>query len=221
MDETIEEPTAPLEEEEAAEAGELEPEPEPEPEEEELEPAAESEQAISDKEIEKVYKALERLRDSHAARVSKILGDESIDLDPCPVCSDFAPGFVWKREVAPLDEAKVPAVRLLLGMEAQATLSEHKNFVACEACEGYGTVLTGSQKPGYETSDCPDCFGRGWNSPGMTVPPMQTDGQQPQAPPPVLTGPTAPGLPPEAQALKDAGWIVAPPFNPQQTNQGG
>src|SRR5689334_11191162 len=73
------------------------------------EDAPEAQNLRSEKELEKAYKQLAKLQEDNAGRVSRIMGDDATALIPCPVCSDFAPGFVFPPEIAPPSDDTIRA----------------------------------------------------------------------------------------------------------------
>lgn len=166
---------------------------------------------LTEKEIERAYKKLESLRTTNARRIGEILKEDAQVLVPCPVCSGFAPGFVWPREVSPPSEEAVAGMRALMGDAAREQLKPHPDAEPCETCDCLGQVVTPSHVPGYDVVPCPSCSGAGRHLRAATV----TNGSTPT---PIVTGPTvtgpatpAPELTPELQSLREQGWLIAPP----------
>lgn len=169
---------------------------------------------VDDKEIEKAFKALGKVRDYVARRVGEIMGDDATQLIPCPACQDLAPGFVWPPSVAALSPEAEAGTRLLLGMQQPTDLEAHPSAVICETCQGKGQVQTPSKVPGYDVVDCPTCAATGRTLTSNVVPIVPVNGA-PESPP-IMTGPTVMAAPlsPEAEAAKAQGYMVIPPFDP-------
>lgn len=194
---------------------------EPDGDEEEVEAAAEPTEPeavetpqMDEKEIAKAFKALDKLREHVARRVDDIMGEDALQLIPCPACQDVAPGYVWPPNIFALSPEAEAGTRLLLGMQQPTDLEPHPAAAICETCNGKGQVQTPSKVPGYDVVDCPTCAATGRILTSNVVQFQFSTGSVETQP--VVTGPTTipTDLPPEAQALKDAGWMVVPPFNP-------
>jgi hypothetical protein len=216
------EPEVPFEEPETP----AEPEPGDEPtEDEEPEDATPSEQpdepeappepqGMSEKELEKAMKQIEKLREHVANRLGTIMGEDSQLLEACPVCGDSYPGHIFPPDVAPPDDATVAAVRRYIGMPDADQFQQHPDFKTCEECNGLAEVLTGSLRPGYMTQACPGCNGLGYKE--ATTQRVLAQGNGQSEPAPVMTGPTvAPSaMPTELAHYKEQGWLIVPPTPP-------
>lgn len=176
----------------------------------------------SDKEMEKIGKQLDKLREHVASRVGLILGDDATSAIMCPMCAGLAPGWLWHPEAAPLEDGQVMAIRALLGMPTPANYKQAPGIGPCPACDAMGVVLTGSKVPGYETMDCPQCTRRGWVGVSNQPQPVTQQGNGTTSTP-VVTGPTVLGTQPIAnydddpavKSLRERGFLVAPPLTPQ------
>ena len=170
--------------------------------------------ALTEKEIEARIKKLDTLRDNTAKRVSDILGEDAIAYRPCPLCADGVVGHV--PDVAgggAVPDEVFAAVQRYLGLPDPDTFADHPNFERCPDCKGRGEVITGSSVPNYMLTGCPNCGTKGYVVKGQLPVPGATNGQT--EPAPVITGPTAPdNLPPEAQRLKELGYMIVPPMQP-------
>jgi hypothetical protein len=78
----------------------------------------------------------------------------------------------------------------------------------CEACNGYGQVISGSLNPNAATVPCVECQGYG-HVPKLAEVSM-TPANGVTAPAPVITQPAT--EPPEVAALRAAGYTVVPPI---------
>jgi hypothetical protein len=121
-------------------------------------------------------KALERELGWHAKAIAKALGDGFSDMEPCSACGTM--GFT------PVDLDPDPEV---LHDEA---------LTACNGCNGYGEVITGSRNPQHFTTTCTKCQGSGYR-PVADIELEQHAGQISTAPP------SLPQIPPQ------------PVYNPQ------
>jgi hypothetical protein len=120
------------EEEEAAEAETVEPEQEVEPE------------ASANLSMDKALAAMEKENVRHAARVQQIMGADFDLVHVCPGCVDFAAGFT------------------LTPPETEPPILHGADYEACDRCNGYGLVLTGSRADHGRTQTCLNCNGQGY-----------------------------------------------------------
>jgi len=209
-----ESPSEPLEEE-----TEDEPADDEELHEEEVAEEPEAVAPKSDKEMEKVFRDLDRLRKDTAKRVGNILGDEAVNLIECPLCAAVAPGYLWSPDVASLHEEQVAAIRLLLNMPVATDYKQAEDFMPCPKCDGNGRVRTGSRVQNYEIAECPRCFAKGYiPSPVALHLANGGHGEEQDA---SLSGPTIyghelPTVDPQTesviQSLKDRGYMVVEPL---------
>jgi hypothetical protein len=146
----------------SAEAPGGEPEPEPEPE------TPETQTARDDREIEKAAKALIKLATSNANAISRIMGEDAQNLEPCPRCMGGdasmpkTPGFIWPANLVPLLPEHKAAVKLSIGEGVEPEWVQAEDASRCPKCGGRGKVKTDSFVPGQERLKCLDCNGRGW-----------------------------------------------------------
>src|SRR5262249_16721634 len=87
----------------------------------------------------------------------------------------------------------------------------------CDGCEGHGRVLTGSAVTGQKAAQCYKCKGRGWlpvgserESGAITA----TNGTP--APTPGILQDNPSNEPPEAENLRQLGYIVVAPVQPTE-----
>lgn len=146
-------------------ADEPEPEPKPKP-----EPAA-----LSEKEIEQVFKKLEKEATQHANRVSQILGEEAQDLVVCAMCAPVTPGFYFP---AYLDDDVRAGIAAALGEADAAEFKADPEARTCDLCDGRGETLTGSKVPNQLTKPCPKCGANGWTSEAQRMTWASTQGSK-------------------------------------------
>lgn len=177
------------------------------------EPPQDSAKLRTEKELEKAYKAIAKLRETVASRLGQIMDGDEVGLIECPLCASFAPGWIWPPDVVPLEAEYVHKTRAVIGMPDVSGYKTSTAYVMCDVCDGLGSVLTGSKVPGREAANCPKCGTNGYvmtsDAIAATAPP---NGAQPE---PIVTGPTAYGteLPPDLQRYREDGWLIAPPVN--------
>jgi hypothetical protein len=207
--EITEDEDAPITEEQIEEA---EQEDAPEPDESQpTEPEQEPEPAaVDEKAMEKALKLLDKEAAAHAKRVETIMGADFADLQVCPLCAPNIPGF---RFPLPPAAPVIAMVKDAIGEPASPDYLPDGFSRVCDACGGLGATNTGSKVSGQGTVQCIPCAGKGW----VAVGPERALGQvltNGAPPPPVNYGADAPdpALPPEAQALKDLGYIVVAPI---------
>lgn len=123
---------------------------------------------------EKTLKALERELSKHEAAVQRIMGVHVAGFESCRECGGMG--------ITPP------------GPKPQA----HEWFKACDTCDGFGLVLTGSLRDGFNSRDCPACKGRGYlEALDGSGQPLADGGALVPAPAPVAA-PIAAGDPPAA-----------------------
>lgn len=175
-DETQAEPTPDEQEPEAPpapaalpdeEASEEEEQAAPDAEPDESQPTEPQPEALSEKEIEKRFASIEKRATTWRNTVSDVLGELAQDLEPCPRCLPFAPGFILPASIQPLEDEQKLAVKLSIGELAPPDLRQDAEAMRCERCDGYGDVLTGSRKESQKMAKCLNCDGRGWIGPRL------------------------------------------------------
>jgi hypothetical protein len=115
-------------------------------------------EAAADDGSDALIKRAEKAQANYAKRIRDIFGDNAPQYD-CPACNGL--GLVWNTE------------------EAQPELVHPDSLVTCDACNGYGSVITGSKAPGRETTVCIACSGNGYRT--VTPQPENVTPIQPNA----------------------------------------
>lgn len=153
-------PAGPDEPEENGEPGdepEAEPEREPEPEPELAQPA-------TDAAAERAFKALDRKVKNYREGVAAFVKDSEQPLFTCPMCLDFAPGYIFDPAIRGVDEAKLPEVRNVIGLPSLENFKQPEFVFPCDTCGGLGQIATGSKVTGHMAIKCQSCDGKGWGS---------------------------------------------------------
>lgn len=187
-----EEEAVEADEEDAAEAGELDPQPVEEPGEEE-------EPVVDEAALKRVNRALE----DQKTRLAKILGDAAVAHD-CILCGTlgYLPAVPAAGSVYEIVEAEGALTLAPYGPQNVGELKPAKDKEACPDCDATGEVLTGSKNPNAMVAACSKCNGNGWvirsidqTPQTIYVPPIPA---QPNgiAQPPEVTWPDAWGRPP-------------------------
>lgn len=137
---------------------EPEPEPEPDPDEPEAVTPTRSEQ-----EMEKAFKKLDAETNRHTARLSEIMGEDALALEPCALCEPSMQGFHWPAEMIPDDDPR-KVILTLLSAGNETTYKHPARYATCPDCDGHGKVLTGSREANNVTKVCPNsrCNGAGY-----------------------------------------------------------
>lgn len=195
-----------------------EPEPEPEPTDPEPEPNLPPEPESAQAQMAKMDAYAIKAKKYLARNMDEVLGEESQHYVECPFCNYFnTPGFLHASPCPP------ELLGTVYEWTNQAAPDDYKKDTAshiCDACDGLGEVLSGSKVQGRQTLVCVACKGNGWVPVGperqggnLTVP----NGQSATYPPPAeSSGPVvmaAAPVSPEAQALRDRGYIVIDPIH--------
>ena len=176
--------------------------------------AAQEPAALTEKEIEARIRKLDKLRETTASRVSDILGEDAIAYIPCPLCADGVPAFVPDVAGGAVPADVFAQVQRYLGLPDPETFAGHPNYRRCEACKGRGEVITGSTVPNYMLTGCPECGTKGYIVEGQLPVPGAANGSSDAAPAPVTATAPPDNLPPEAQRLKELGYMIVPPIQP-------
>lgn len=161
---------------------------------------------VGDAQIEKNSKAMNRAAEAYVKKAIATLGDDLGGLQRCPLCAEGWPGL--RFPIMPEPEY-LAATRVAIGLEPGDNLPKDNYSRVCQTCDGWGRVDTGSKVPAQASATCYDCQGKGW----VAVGDERKDGSI-TALPPNPNGDSAAerlgiaGEPPEAQALRDLGFIV-------------
>jgi hypothetical protein len=118
--------------------------------------------AMSEKEMEKAFKLLDREATRHRNRLSEIMGEDAQTLEPCPCCEPSMAGFMFPVTVAPLTEEKQGALLALLGKTIEDELVQDPDYTTCDHCGGWGDTLSGAKKPTTRIKLCDKCGGNGF-----------------------------------------------------------
>lgn len=102
---------------------------------------------------------LETAQANYEKRVRKIMGPD-VPLTVCEACDGMG--------LVPPGGLEMPEFR------------QHAEYRPCDACAGYGQVLTGSKVPGSDIAKCPDCQGWGFLSRDTGHLPHEPAGESPQ-----------------------------------------
>lgn len=115
--------------------------------------------------LEKLRKKLDTSAATWKRRVEELLGDSFQFLVPCELCGDDILGFHWPaQDMQPINDVQTALLEVLRQPLAPDYL-QAQDHRKCTACDGYGTVLSGSRKAGKTTLDCSACKGFGYTPP--------------------------------------------------------
>lgn len=124
--------------------------------------AAEPEaQPLSEKELDKLLRALGKEAERHAAAVSRIMGEDALALVKCEACDENIPGFHWPADSFAPDAPERTLYELLSG-GADAQMRHPDYLRTCDECNGFGSVLTGARTDLTRTIPCPRCKTAGY-----------------------------------------------------------
>ena len=144
------------------------PEPdEPEPDEPEPEPA----QAIGPDELRKAERAI----DAHRKKLAGILGESYVAHD-CLLCAGvgFVPELPPIGTVLTLAETEEGPTLEFAAPNTAESYPEARDKQACDWCEAFGFVRSGSKNPNAAVVPCSKCSGNGWVAKPVDVPPAAT-----------------------------------------------
>lgn len=156
--------------------------------------------------IEANTKALNRAAEGYIKKVVSALGPDLEGMQTCPLCAETWPGLRFPTMPSPENLA---AVRVAIGLEPGDNLPKDNYSRPCAACEGWGRVDTGSKVAAQSSATCYDCKGRGWVPVGSERESGRITAEsghtEPELAPPIFGDGTEP---PEAQALRELGFMV-------------
>ena len=118
--------------------------------------------AVGEKELEKMFKKVDAANLAYVKRLEGIMGEEVGVLEPCPRCSDPFLGLIFPPLMRPVDQERKAAVLLSVGEEPPSVSESDPYSHRCDACQGWGRVLSGSRLNQQKTLQCIPCNGRGW-----------------------------------------------------------
>jgi len=167
--EAPQEPSEPSPDEEEAAEEEEQPEEPAEPQ----EPSALAAVGMSEKELERGRKAIEKAGEAYATKLSNVMGEEANQLETCPRCAPL--GFLgFYFPAAPVSTEQKDAVLASVG-EQPAIATKLANFARrCDDCDGNGVVLSGSRRNDNKTIRCVTCEGRGYIFVGERPSPVES-----------------------------------------------
>lgn len=138
-------------------------------------------------EMEAIFSALEKQAVKHRERVLELAGPLAADLAPCPLCQEQAPGF-YLHDLPP-DQAE-GRIQAIVGVLSGGIVPEYRvseQVERCDACDGWGRVLSGSRVPEQATVPCTACTGSG-HKPKLEVPGAPPPLPEQPAPQPHIPG---------------------------------
>lgn len=128
--------------------------------------AAEPQSGATPEEWEQRAQKLERRAATYTRGVSEIMGDDALDLIPCPCCSmTIHPMFVSKHDAGRYPEDVKAAVLTFLGFAQEQEYEQDQEVDTCTKCKGKGFTKTGSQVEGNKRRKCRHCKGFGYFPP--------------------------------------------------------
>jgi len=146
-----------------------------------------------DEPTDQMMAELQAACDEHHDRVHMIMGPFTDGFVPCETCNGI--GLAYPTPQGP-------------------QLEHASGAATCSVCKGFGEVLTGSKRQGYERIQCSNCSGQGWvgagNMPAATAAAQAVEqypageGQQVTMAQPAQP----PSTDPRVEELRAAGYIV-------------
>jgi hypothetical protein len=117
---------------------------------------------MGERDFERAAKKLDAAAKRWRAQVAEFVEATGQSLIANETDLDFCPGYVFHPQVRPLDEEQAQFARVLLGDPIEPAFVQDRDSHACEDCEGWGRVKTGSKVAGKTVIDCPRCNGLGF-----------------------------------------------------------
>jgi hypothetical protein len=166
-------------------------------------------EGFTEKELEATRKKLDNENARHRGRISDLIGDEAVLLEPCPLCSGFADGYRFPV-VPPADV--IEQVRVAIGMPDLSNYQQAKDATQCPDCVGLGVVLSGSLVAENAAITCKTCNGSGYvmlSPAGEITGPTVVKNGSPLQELPAGVNPDDPAV----KELRARGFTVFPPVN--------
>lgn len=173
---------------------------------------AQSVLAPSEQDLERASKAMDRAAKAYIDKAVNALGNDLGGFVACPMCRDYWPGLRLNR----VPEGETLAdVQRSIGQDPDPPLKPDVFSRPCEVCDGYGKVASFAKDPARKSLTCLECKGLGY----IPTDPRREGGRitalnGPSFPAPEIPQPFVGDEPPEAQALRDLGWVVVQPITP-------
>jgi hypothetical protein len=186
------------------EEAEDEPDAQPEPVEQ---PEPDEPTGLTEKQLDETRKKLDRENERHRARISDLIGDEAVLLEPCPLCTGFADGYRFPVEPPP---DVIEATRVAIGLPDLSNFQQSTTTRECPSCVGLGVVLSGSKVPENAAITCVACNGSGYvvlNATGEITGPTALSNGSPSQELPAGVNPDDPAV----KELRARGFTVFPP----------
>lgn len=120
---------------------------------------------LTEKEAERVYKAIDRAQKGYAEKIPALFGELGLEVFGCPLCADNIVGFVSPEQAGRFEDHVVREVMRFLGQAYEVEYEQDPNHRVCGTCSGLGKVRSGSRVPGRETLACSACNGHGYVPP--------------------------------------------------------
>jgi hypothetical protein len=145
----------PDEEEEEGAAGEQEevsPAPEQEPE--------TAQAPLTEQQADRLFKRLETAAQRYLKTAMPLTEELGMPVQACPLCT--FPGLAIPRQAHEVTSDIEAAVLGMIGKGVAPEYVESNQYERCDACNGWGEVLTGAQKDISRTAICNPCGGKGY-----------------------------------------------------------
>jgi hypothetical protein len=154
---------------EAAKDAELELEPETQT------PAQAAQPQLTEQESEREFAKLEKSAATYLEKALVAATKLGIPVESCPLCT--FPGLAIPRQAHEVTSDVEARVLGLIGRNVEPEYKPSQAYIRCEACDGWGDVLTGAQKDVSRTAMCVQCGGKGYvNNLQPIAPPTPTNG---------------------------------------------
>lgn len=141
-------------------AGMSEGEPEPEPDDEpEPEPEPTPPPPMTEKQIDAVFKRLDKTAASYMQAAGNVLEGHDVGLSPCPLCS--YPGLVFAYGGDASDDVIKRQLTEAYFGQTPAEWPAAEGWVECSTCNGFGKLARPTKVEGNRELLCPTCSGLG------------------------------------------------------------
>lgn len=116
-------------------------------------------------EMERGFKKVDAAATAYAKKVGEAFPDGSLNLAPCPLCTDRIAAFVDLDFAGRVPESVRQGTMMYLGFAREQEYEPDPSTRECRVCKGKGKTSTGSKVAMNDTRRCANCNGYGYYPP--------------------------------------------------------
>jgi hypothetical protein len=117
-------------------------------------------ETMTEQQADRLFKRLETAAQRYLKTAMPITEELGMPVQACPLCT--VPGLAITRSAHEVTSDVEAAVLGMIGKGVAPEYVESNQYERCDACNGWGEVLTGAQKDISRTAICNPCGGKGY-----------------------------------------------------------